>query len=382
MKPGIIFLIAIAGATPATRPSVQQQIEQADEQISLIQSHVADLKTNADSRKAQVIQEFDASEAGVAFERDVSDAKGKVELAKSDGSPQDRIDALGACNNAADKLRKAESAQVKADPEYQSFLDQEVTENQQLASAQEQLRHLSSQHWRLKPGAPPAIKKWFDAQLQLRITVAEKGINAPDDSTAKAIQDQMEDLQHQIDELRQEVIPQVVTAHNLFGGPEYGPNEAAESERQHRISDLQSKLGADKVALKKALEGVSKIKAAEGQKYQDTAHNQMLLVVPELRLAVGEYGSLGDVQIVQIVDTNNMLVRIGEDELVWLEGIDTSGLVDDHDFTLTTNLQITGTKQYNTAMGATKTVFVAQPCDHRRWVELVSGPEDSDTPDN
>ncbi len=89
------------------------------------------------------------------------------------------------------------------------------------------------------------------------------------------------------------------------------------------------------------------------------------------RFCVGEIGfwrdtgffTLETVKVKQIVDDKSMLVE----ELTrlkknyWLEGFATRGVVDGDMVRVGCLLEITGTKQYTTVLGATKTVLVLEP---------------------
>jgi len=71
-------------------------------------------------------------------------------------------------------------------------------------------------------------------------------------------------------------------------------------------------------------------------------------------------------KIFQIVDKKNALVKwaensMGDMTLVWLKGFSTDGLTDDKTVTIKQPVQVTGTKQYNTTMGGSKTVMVIEP---------------------
>jgi hypothetical protein len=105
-------------------------------------------------------------------------------------------------------------------------------------------------------------------------------------------------------------------------------------------------------------------------------------LVPEIKaidIKVGDVGYIVDTGIcmdhqkdtiqnlwtvTQVIDKTNMLARIYEkrgDLTVWFSGISTAGFTDGSNQRVGQILQVTGTKQYTTAIGGTKTVFVISP---------------------
>ncbi|MFH1265255.1 MAG: SHD1 domain-containing protein, partial [Planctomycetota bacterium] len=93
------------------------------------------------------------------------------------------------------------------------------------------------------------------------------------------------------------------------------------------------------------------------------------------RLSVREVGVLRaqvpdagpqSVYVFQVVDEDSMLIEIRysrRDKLVcWLDGFSTNGVVDgDRHSGVAALLEVTGTRQYATTLGGTKTVFVLEP---------------------
>ena len=87
-------------------------------------------------------------------------------------------------------------------------------------------------------------------------------------------------------------------------------------------------------------------------------------------LAVGDVGKLGRLRVVQIVDGENAIVEIkyntvGDPDLrsetVWMN-IPTEGMADDRTYSTGSRyFEVTGTKRYATALGASKTVMVLKP---------------------
>lgn len=73
-------------------------------------------------------------------------------------------------------------------------------------------------------------------------------------------------------------------------------------------------------------------------------------------------------KLFQIIDKENALTEwsegiAGDSTLVWLKGFSTDGLADGKTVTISRPVRVTGSKQYTTAMGTSKTVMVIEPCD-------------------
>lgn len=84
--------------------------------------------------------------------------------------------------------------------------------------------------------------------------------------------------------------------------------------------------------------------------------------LPDLEMKVGSTGIIhGTLHVFQVIDGNDVLLSFGENSFCWAKGFDTSGLVDDQEFEFHRALRVTGTTQYATAAGSTRTVFVLEP---------------------
>jgi len=84
-------------------------------------------------------------------------------------------------------------------------------------------------------------------------------------------------------------------------------------------------------------------------------------IVPK-ELKVGQIGGIAYlVDIFQVIDKRNMLIK-ASDTVIWLQGFDTAGLVDDGRIKLTELLEVVGTRTYEAAIG-TNTIFVVEPFD-------------------
>lgn len=131
----------------------------------------------------------------------------------------------------------------------------------------------------------------------------------------------------------------------------------------------------------------------------------VLVISNEMR--IGDFGKLQPVtlqesgiishsyEIAQIIDESNMLVAIDnlnlysrykeqESRLIWLKS-STKGVVDGTRIKLDGVYQITGTKQYTTAIGSSKTVYVIEPIDFREalarlWNERQPGGDRQEIP--
>lgn len=78
------------------------------------------------------------------------------------------------------------------------------------------------------------------------------------------------------------------------------------------------------------------------------------------RFDVGDCGKLPPFRIVQIFGDEDMLVEVRE-EWLRLTGVSTRDQVDDRFITTDESIAIIGTWRYDTALGSTRTVFVAAP---------------------
>jgi hypothetical protein len=70
-----------------------------------------------------------------------------------------------------------------------------------------------------------------------------------------------------------------------------------------------------------------------------------------------DFGS-GYVTVVSVVDNGNVIVRMADDELAWLEGYPTNSLVDEKQFRPEGLFICSGTKSYKSVIGAKKTVYL------------------------
>ncbi|HEV7301624.1 MAG TPA: hypothetical protein VGN72_19825 [Tepidisphaeraceae bacterium] len=78
-------------------------------------------------------------------------------------------------------------------------------------------------------------------------------------------------------------------------------------------------------------------------------------------MSIGDVGRLpSETRIVQVIDRMRTLLSL-DGKIVMLDVYPTTGLTDDSDFASADPFQVTGTTQYETVMGSTRTVFVLTP---------------------
>lgn len=73
----------------------------------------------------------------------------------------------------------------------------------------------------------------------------------------------------------------------------------------------------------------------------------------------------GEVEVTQVVNDQAAIVEVFG-TTAWVEGIDTSGMVDDRKTTLRGLYEVTGTERYETVGGGSRTIFKIEPLDERR----------------
>lgn len=113
------------------------------------------------------------------------------------------------------------------------------------------------------------------------------------------------------------------------------------------------------------------------------ADPRFLLVLDEPRQLRKEQGGFlrrgmkGDyfpVTIRQIIDSRNALVEIDE-ESFWLKGFGLGDLVDGKKIILTEAIYVSGTRQYTTILGASRTVLVLEPLTEEMLRKKLRPPE-------
>jgi hypothetical protein len=103
------------------------------------------------------------------------------------------------------------------------------------------------------------------------------------------------------------------------------------------------------------------------------------MVVPDLytdQIKIGEVGQIantiypiGDphshiilIHLDQILDDDNMLATMGDQD-IWIAGMSTAGLVDDQDIRISGIFYVSGTRTYDTVLGAQRTVLLMETVD-------------------
>lgn len=106
----------------------------------------------------------------------------------------------------------------------------------------------------------------------------------------------------------------------------------------------------------------AELKAIQTAKYVAPRMNVQSLKVDDIGIVTNDQGQELVVKIQQVIDADNMMVTsttVGRERL-WLT-MPTAGLVDGKSLTLDKTMEVTGTRQYTTVAGGSKTVFVLVP---------------------
>ncbi|HEY3324135.1 MAG TPA: hypothetical protein VGP72_27025 [Planctomycetota bacterium] len=160
-----------------------------------------------------------------------------------------------------------------------------------------------------------------------------------------------------------------------------------DKERKERIADLKKKIDAGRVPFKGLIDPRTPVSMYEKKLAEYEAEKKFL---PTLKLEEGSIGIFrdtevskksggfmnaqtgrvgsgstfswggGSVEVVQVIDGKNMLVNWKEKETIWVAGVDTTGLVDGKITRLDGIFRYSGTKQYSTAAGASRTVYLIE----------------------
>jgi hypothetical protein len=210
-------------------------------------------------------------------------------------------------------------------------------------------------HLVLKDGAPDVVRNWFDNLPAIR---AEQ---------AKDLEAQVEWLTARRESESRRPIRRRVMGHNAFGGEETQPDEQ-DLEASHR-----------------AVVGLNAQIASCERTITQLKTDPCVIAMPKLQhLRVGLAGRVDDflVKIFQVVDHENGLVNMyapsGSNmweytpRLVWVSGVDASKYTDDQEGTikLTGTFFASGTKQYVTPIGATRTVLLLERLDVEPYVSV------------
>jgi len=139
--------------------------------------------------------------------------------------------------------------------------------------------------------------------------------------------------------------------------PQYNVEAWTRSESGYRFPNSASKQMLTKLYADE-LRVLSTSSAVEGEPEQ-------LEFVPIRALDVGEMGQCDQYifEVQNVVDDRNVILRWGQDKGFWLQGVPTSGLIDNQNIKLDMPVAITGTRQYETVAGGVATVFEMVPVD-------------------
>lgn len=78
--------------------------------------------------------------------------------------------------------------------------------------------------------------------------------------------------------------------------------------------------------------------------------------------SLGDVGAIRLSRVRQVIDEDNLLIRLDGGILLWLQGFDTAGVTDNSVFATATTVGIvTGTKTYGNVAGSSNTVLVVEP---------------------
>lgn len=96
------------------------------------------------------------------------------------------------------------------------------------------------------------------------------------------------------------------------------------------------------------------------KEFLDGGIEQYLPVLDLDNLAPGDIGQPGRIYVLQVVDETNMICKFNQ-TTYWISGVSTRGFTDQETYRLADVLVVAGTRQYQTAIGGSKTVVVLKP---------------------
>lgn len=138
-----------------------------------------------------------------------------------------------------------------------------------------------------------------------------------------------------------------------------------EDERQKRVSEIKTRIAQEPVVYRDVPVGARHFKSvvvpsAIHEKELAILEEQKGKYIPTLALREGSIGVISGngfqrTKVTQIIDDSNMLCQIFDDT-VWVTG-NTAGLVDGNGVFLKGLYRCTGTKQYRTILGASRTIY-------------------------
>lgn len=118
------------------------------------------------------------------------------------------------------------------------------------------------------------------------------------------------------------------------------------------------------------------LRALSAKTAKKIAETKTIFPRPELdlkRLSNGDLGGVASAKVFQIVSKSRMMVTHPKDNaadtIVMVDGVSTTGVIDDKLVSLPGLMRVAGTTSYTTVLGAKKTVYVLKPFDGSldRW---------------
>jgi hypothetical protein len=344
--------------SPATRPSTKAKIpppfEGTEEHKSLSTALAQFRRGVLDARVACETRVRSTSEYKGA-ERAMYDAKAKLDRVRETGTPQDRLDASALYVASKQQVEKLMTNALNSDRVI-ADTTREVTRLESEIATQKTIHEA----WRLREverQIPEEVRSYFaviDAENRRRETDLKKNLEALSKEREVALA-----------KLRRAQAMDTRRAPG-FGITDVGgtdPNRAA--ARQSAINSANHEIQVVEEKLKRLDESVSKEVAGM-----------------ELDLEVGAIGVIGNATAIQVVDSTNLIVSY-RNKLLWITKHPTKGVVDDSILPLPGMWKITSTKRYNTAIGGSKTVFMAEPfsepfIEYRPLIEFLRAARESE----
>jgi hypothetical protein len=194
--------------------------------------------------------------------------------------------------------------------------------------------------WRAKPGAPLEVLQYLADVPRLKQKESE------------ALQKEMDRLKHDYELVQNQRIDPITVRDG--GIIEKRPNTSAIRQRRERL---------------KAIEADTKKLHAQAKRISEPDY----LPTPIYNFQVGGIGMMpGPVKILQVIDDKTFIAAY-ERHWMWMEGVDTKAMVDDRGYYTRAIFICRENKQYETALGGSRTVLKLEPfalTDHLEEVEV------------
>jgi len=304
-----------------------------------IHAKIDDLKKQISQKAADRDAAMQASPEYTLAKKDCDAKLAALEQARKSGTPEEKL-------SASQEYGKSRTALNSIIAKYAKSQEEKDLERQ-LQQAEAELNIALRPKLHLKPGAPPIVVEWF---------------NSLPDRAAKFMAGRRAALQQQIDaaetNLQNVKNRRVGMVSSGFGASQTDMGAIARKDRDYR--DAKQGLEAAKQALKDFEAGtdspeVMLWKAGSG---------------PIGHLEVGAWGTLEDgAKVFQVVGPKDIILQLGERKL-WLHGVSSATVVDDQAIRYDSEIIVTKTKTYDTAMGSTMTCFYAEPFPIKDYVTL------------